>query len=359
MGEPTQRRPTYGAAIIGNYRGLGAGLVAAFRRHPRTRLIGVFEPEEERGRELAAAIGRPPAPSSEELLLDPEVRIVAIASAPNAKAGWVEDAARAGKHILLTKPMCDSLQAARRILWAVESSRIKCVNDIPLVRFSPPFARLLDRARKGYLGKVFSYYHHFALNYATDFDIARRYPESLDPPEVTGGGEMMQLGCCAVDFAIALLGRPRRVTATWQHEWRAYRKADVEHFGQLHLDYGDFHALIAVGRQQLKGRFNHGNVLHIVAEHRTVLLDSVNGLVIRNNVPLPWAHYMRDFVPDTALDQLVECIDEDAAPDSSPEVGADGIEVLMAAYRSIKENRAVDLPLAEGANPLQTIVPPA
>jgi len=344
---------TYEAAIIGNYRGLGSNLVAAFRKHPRIRLAGGFEPDEGRGRELAGAMGLPLYTDSEQALQDPAVQIVAIACAPSGKAMWVERAARAGKHILLTKPMCDSLDSARKILWALESNPVKCVHDVPMVRFNPPFARLLERARKGYLGKVFSYYHSFGLNYATDFDIARRYPECLESPNVTGGGEMMNLGCYAVDFAVALLGRPRRVEAAWQHEWRAYKKAGVEHFGQIVLDYGSFFATLAVGRLQLKGRFNHGNVLHLVAQHRTILIDSYNGLVIRNNVPVTWTHYMRDFKAQTALDQLITCMDEDSQPESSVEVAADGMEVLMAAYRSIVEEGPIALPLGEGANPLQ------
>ena len=353
MAEDTQSWQAYGAAIIGNYRGVGTNLVGAFRRHPRLQLVGGFEPDAVRGRELSNAMSVALYSDFEQVFQDPSVKIVAIASAPSGKAMWVERAAKAGKHILLTKPMCDSLDSARKILWALESNPVKCVHDIPMVRFNPPFARLLDRARKGYLGKIFSYYHSFGLNYATDFDIGRRYPECLETPDVTGGGEMVNLGCYAVDFAVALLGRPRRVEATWQHEWRAYKKADVEHFGQIVLDYGSFYATLAVGRLQLKGRFNHSNMLHLVAQHRTILIDSYNSLVIRNNIPVTWTHYMRDFKAETALDQLITCMDEDTEPESSMEVAADGMEVLMAAYRSILDETSVSLPLGDGHNPLR------
>ena len=344
---------TYGAAIIGNYCGHGSAIVSAFRKHPRIKLIGGFEPDERRGRELMHVMGLPTVSHSDLLLHDPAVKIVAIATAPSGKAMWLERCAKAGRNVLLTKPMCDSLDAARKILWALESNPVKCVHDIPMVRFNPPFARLLSRARRGYLGKIFSYYHSFGLNYATDFSIANRYPESLQTPNVTGGGELVGLGCYAVDFAVALLGRPRRVMANWQHEWRAYKKAEVEHYGQIVLDYGGFFATLAAGRLQLKGRFNHSNCLHLVSEHRTLMIDSYNGLVVRNNIPVSWSHYMRDFRSETALDQLIRCMDEDIEPDSSMEVAADGVEVLMAAYRSILEEKPIDLPLGEGKNPLQ------
>lgn len=353
MAEQSSDWQTYGAAVIGNYNGHGSAIVSAFRKHPRLRVVGGFEPDERRGRELMHVMGKLTADEADVLLQDPAVKIVAVATAPSGKAMWVERCAKAGKNVLLTKPMCDSLDSARKILWALESNPVKVVHDIPLVRFNPPFARLLDRARKGYLGKMFSYYHHFALSYATDFNITQRYPEALASPNITGGGELMSLGCYAVDFAVALLGRPRRVSANWQHEWRAYKKAEVEHFGQIVLDYGGFTATIAAGRQQLKGRFNHSNCLHLVSEHRTLLIDSYNSLVIRNNIPVTWSHYMRDFQTEGALDQLVRCIDEDVEPESNMEAAADGIEVIMAAYRSILEEQPIALPLGEGENPLQ------
>jgi hypothetical protein len=62
---------------------------------------------------------------------------------------------------------------------------------------------------------------------------------------------------------------------------------------------------------------------------------------------------MGNYEVEGALDQLVRCLDEDTDPDSSVQVAADGIEVLMAAYRSILINRPVELPLGDGANPLQ------
>lgn len=357
MGDETRLWRTYGAAVIGNYRGQGVPLIRSFRRHPRLVFCHAYAGDDRRRRELVEAAGRRAVDSADEILEDPSVRIVAIATAPNEKADWVERAAKAGKDVLLTQPMCDSLDAAKRIVWMGESNPMKCVHDVPLARFNPPFARLLDRAQKGYLGKVFSYYHSFGFNYATDFDIVHRYPEHLDSADVTGGGEMVHMGCHAVDFAVALLGRPRRVQAAWQREWRAYRKAGVEHFGQIVLGYHNFFATLAVGQLQLRGRFNHSNCLHLVAENRTLFIDSYNGLVIRNNIPVSWDHYMQDFKPETALDQLVRCIDEDSEPESSMEAAADGVEVMMAAYRSILEEQPIELPLGEGANPLQSASP--
>ena len=44
----------------------------------------------------------------------------------------------------------------------------------------------------------------------------------------SGGGEMTNMGCYAIDYAVSLLGRPRAVTAKWRKEWDVYKAADVE-----------------------------------------------------------------------------------------------------------------------------------
>jgi hypothetical protein len=65
-------------------------------------------------------------------------------------------------------------------------------------------------------GKVMGYHHLFGMNFDPAFDLQRVWPERLDPAEKSGGGEMTNMGCYAIDFAVALLGRPRAATAKWR-----------------------------------------------------------------------------------------------------------------------------------------------
>ena len=123
-----------------------------------------------------------------------------------------------------------------------------------MVRSVPVFARLLDESRTRPDGKVLGYHHLFGMNFDPSFDLKATWPERLDPPAKSGGGEMTNMGCYAIDYAVALMGRPRAVTARWRKEWDVYREADVEHFGQIVLDYGDFLAFLEVGKQQLAAR---------------------------------------------------------------------------------------------------------
>src|SRR3990172_10563158 len=119
MNEEQRTWRTYGAAVVGNYRGAGAPIVRGLRKHPRLMLVSGYEADERRRQELSQVMGVSTVETCQEILDDPLVEIVAIATPPNEKAGWVEEAAKAGKNILLTKPMCDSLDSARKILWVL------------------------------------------------------------------------------------------------------------------------------------------------------------------------------------------------------------------------------------------------
>jgi len=222
-----------------------------------------------------------------------------------------------------------------------------------MVRSVPVFARLREEMRQHRHGKVLGYHHLFGMNFDPGFDLKGTWPERLDPASKSGGGELTNMGCYAIDYAVSLLGRPRAVTAKWRKEWDVYRKADVEHFGQILLDYGDFDALLEVGKQQLEGPSRHSNALTISFEHASLHIDASANRVAVNHVPRDWEQFARGATARSSADQLIAALRDGVAPESGVETIVDATEVLMAAYESIlKESRAVMLPLDRGDNPL-------
>jgi predicted dehydrogenase len=298
-------------------------------------------------------LGKPLATSYDAVIHDPSVDIVAVSCDPCDKADMVEKAARAGKAIFLNKPPCDSLDAARRIADAVRLNHAWLVHDIPMVRSVPVFARLLDEVRTRPYGKILGYHHLFGMNFDPSFDLKGTWPERLDPPGKSGGGEMTNMGCYAIDYAVTLLGRPQTVTARWRKEWDVYRQADVEHFGQIILDYGDFYAFLEVGKQQLPGPSRHANAMTVDFEHRTLRIDASAQQVAINHIPVDWATYAQGAKAVDSVDQLLAALREGTRPSSGVETIIDATEVLMAAYESIVQgSRPVTLPLPRGDNPL-------
>lgn len=342
----------YGVGILGNCCTHGAGLCAMFKSRPDTRVIAAYEREPRRARELAENLGAPLAPSYEAVINSPSVDIAAISCDPCDKATMVEMAAQAGKHIFLNKPFCDSLENAHRIEKAVKEHPVWLVHDIPMVRSIPVFARLLEEVHAGKHGRVLGYHHLFGMNFAMDFDLKSIWPERLDPAGKSGGGEMTNMGCYAIDYAVALLGSPRAVLAKWQRTWDVYRAAHVENFGQIILDYGDFYAFLEVGKQQLEGESRHSNSLSITFEHSDLHIDPSAQMVTLNHIPQDYMAFTSGAQAPGSIEQLIRAIEQGIPPTSGLEAGVKSTEVLMAAYQSVLDGAPVVLPLSEGKNPL-------
>ena len=342
-----------GVGILGNCCTHGAGLAAGLRARPDVTVITGYEPDERRGPELADAMQAPLAASYEAVVADERVQVLVVSSDPCDKADMVQLAAAAGKHVLHNKPFADSLDNARRIVQGVAESGIKLVHDIPMVRGIPVYAKLKEEVTAGLWGRPISYAHSFGMNFAADFPIRDTWPERFDPPSVSGGGEMTNMGCYAIDYAVALFGSPRAVQARRTAFWDEYVQAGVENFGQIVLDYGSFYALLSVGKQQLDEPRQLTNWLSLQFPNRNFVIEPHGETLIIDGVQRPLAEYLAAYQPEGSFGELLRCIRDNTQPNSSAEIAMRGVEVLMAAYRSALDNgRAVELPLEDGTNPL-------
>jgi predicted dehydrogenase len=350
--------------VLGNCCTHGEFVVSALRQEARAELVAGWEADPRRAQALERALGVELAPAPAALIDDPRVDVVAICCDPCDKARWVDAAAAAGKHVFLNKPFCESLDSARRIEAAVERHGVQLVHDIVAVRFDPVLAKLLGEVRDGAYGEPLHHAHTFGMTFSLDFPLADLWPERLDPPSRSGGGELTNLGCYAVDYMVALWGLPAAVQAKRMTTWDVYREAGVESFGQIVADYGSFFAVIAAGKQRLRTlpsmgladalsprNWHHVLELQLAEANVTVLPGS--DLVIRDGRVLSAEQYLGDFRCPTPFEQLLGAIETSVPPESDARAGRLGVEVAMAAYRSIVAGGAVvPLPLADGRNPL-------
>ena len=207
---------------------------------------------------------------------------------------------------------------------------------------------MLDEVRAGRYGHAINYTHSFSFTFSTDFPLATVWPERLDPPSISGGGELTNLGCYAVDYMIGLWGRPKSIQAKSTSYWDVYREAGVENFGQVIADYGDFFAVLASGKQPLQGHAsmdvtealnprNWHNVLEMQFEHHNVTVLPFHELLIHNGAPISSEEYLSGYAYVTPFQQLLRAIETGQAPDSNVESARLGVEVLMAAYESARE----------------------
>lgn len=92
-----------------------------------------------------------------ELLADPEIEAVSIVTHIADHAEPAIAALRAGKHVLLEKPMAATVAACDRIIAAAENAdRLLMVGHI--CRFNPRYAAVRERIAAGDLGRIVSMY---------------------------------------------------------------------------------------------------------------------------------------------------------------------------------------------------------
>jgi len=161
----------FGAAVVGTGF-IGPVHVEAIRRlgHP---VVGVLGSSPEKGRAAAAALGVPRAYATfDELLADPAVRVVHVASPNRHHADQCRRAVAAGKHVVCEKPLgMTAAQTADLARLAAAAPVVTAVNYN--VRFYPLVLEARERVRAGAVGEVFhvtgSYLQDWLL-YPTDYN---------------------------------------------------------------------------------------------------------------------------------------------------------------------------------------------
>jgi predicted dehydrogenase len=172
VGRPVSAAPPDTAPHFPADRGgvaiLGAGTIArsahlpAYARHG-VGVTGVWSrsPATTAGlRDEFPSVGRVYA-SAEELLADPEVRFVDLATGPEGRLDWIEAAVAAGKHVLAQKPL--TLEAAdlerlpALLARAAEAGVRVAVNHNG--RWAPPWRAATLLVREGRVGDVVGVTH--------------------------------------------------------------------------------------------------------------------------------------------------------------------------------------------------------
>ncbi len=188
-------------------------LEAARPAGERIRFVHAVSPRPELRREVADAYGLRLSPSIAEMLHDPAVEAVVLATPHSLHAEQIVEVARAKKPILCEKPFtlrrADAVRAVRAceqagVLLAVGHNR----------RFLPALAELKRLIKAGTLGRLLHVEGHISNQNSSNNFAAWRH----DADESPAGG-LTGTGVHMLDCFVNLLGPVRRVTTqllTWQ-----------------------------------------------------------------------------------------------------------------------------------------------
>jgi phthalate 4,5-cis-dihydrodiol dehydrogenase len=178
----------------------------------RVQLVAAADPREEARAAFQAEFGAPAFASAEELLADPRVEVVYIAAPHRAHVALAIQAAQAGKHILVEKPMALSLADCRRMTEAARAAGVQFLVG-PSHGFDAPVAWAADLIASGAFGRP----RMITATTFTDFLYRPRRADELDTAQ--GGGVIFSQAAHQVDVVRRLVGAKvlsvRATTGAW------------------------------------------------------------------------------------------------------------------------------------------------
>src|SRR5262245_25613499 len=276
-----------------------------------------------------------------------ELCVVSVRTEPAAHAGVVELAAAHRVHAIVEKPLAFSLADAERMLAAAGKYGVQVLTNYPTRWGGRVTPRALEFVRQGGIGRPYEVRHRGGGTKPRAVD-ANTFFKWLYQPAFNGAGAFMDYCGYGADMAVGVLGTPASVYAIagrWQRDdliaddnarmllqyprGAAVIEATWSQFG--HLPFSTFFlgesATLAIGHEAA--------VLYTAENER----DGGRELSL-DDLPAP--------APEASLPaHLLACLDrgEPAVAPAGIAFQRDVTEVLDAGLRSVKQGRAVRLPL--------------
>ncbi|MCC6791607.1 MAG: Gfo/Idh/MocA family oxidoreductase [Thermomicrobiales bacterium] len=144
-----------------------------------------------------------------ELLADAEIDAVSICTPNFLHAPMAIDALRAGKHVLLEKPLAHSLADGERLAAEVAARPGQTFMIALNNRYRPDSILLKGKIEAGELGEIY-YAKTGWLRGADEFTLRGWFVRR----EQSGGGPLIDLGVHMLDLALWFMGNPRPVSVT-------------------------------------------------------------------------------------------------------------------------------------------------
>ena len=315
----------------------GPNLARNFNTSSRTVLQAICDLNESRMATLAASYPKAKiCRDFKEVLSDPEVDAVAIATPVRTHCELAEAALSAGKHVLVEKPMTHSVETAEELVALAKEKGLVCMVDHVFI-YSPAIRKMKEILDSGQLGKVF-------------FIDSVRINLGLFQHDVN---VVWDLAPHDISIVYYLVGRlPRSVAAFGS----VHAGEGIEDVAYVNLDFGDGlianfhvnwlspvkvrHILVGASRKSMMYNdldaseplkiYDRGVVVNGDAEtRRGVLIDYRSGDVLS-------PHLERQEPLRVMVDHFAECIERSAKPLTSAEEGLHVVRILEAAQHSIK-----------------------
>ena len=180
----------------------------ALTRDPRADIVACAGTNQQRAEIFAAKWKIPKAFDDYRRMLEiKEIDLITIGAPNFLHCQMTVDAARAGKHEVVEKPLCMTLDEADRMIAACRDANVRLMYAEDLC-FAPKYVRAKQLVDEGALGRLFrtrQLEKHFGPHTEWFWDVER-----------SGGGALFDMGCHGAEFARWMLDKPK-VKSVYAH----------------------------------------------------------------------------------------------------------------------------------------------
>lgn len=158
-----------------------------------------------------------------QLIEDPRINAIYIATPPSSHLEYTKMAAKAGKPVYVEKPMALNYDQCQSMIQACQQA------DVPLYvayyrRALPNFLRVKEMVDTGVLGEIRSV--EIRLFKSPEQDL-KGEPNWRVNPEISGGGHFVDLASHQLDFLDFLFGPVEKVSGMARNQAGFYRAEDI------------------------------------------------------------------------------------------------------------------------------------
>jgi predicted dehydrogenase len=207
------------AAIYGLGR-WGNRLTDSVRASSKIRIVKGVSRDPGRHAEYSAKYGIPVVASYDEVLADPQVDAVVLATPHSMHHAQIVQAARAGKHVYVEKPFTLTRASAEEAVAACRAAGVTLTVGFNR-RHAPAFVEMLRRIRAGEIGDVLHIEGQFSGPTGYNLKAGNWRSTRTEAP----GGGMTARGIHTLDAMIQIAGLVNEVYA---HSGRRKLSADID-----------------------------------------------------------------------------------------------------------------------------------
>ncbi len=330
------------------------GLARALPEYPKARLVAAAWHDRSQLAEFSTAFGVDAHDSYESLLSRDDVDIVHIAAPPSEIPDIAIRAARAGKHLIVGKPMAMTVPEADRMTAAIRESGVTSVAFQGLMRLRN--GALKTRVDAGEFGDLLLIHQTSRWSIAEDWFQSGRAGWFVDPAQVPGGA-FIDEGIYWIDFFRWLAGSDV-VSVEARVDNLVHKDIAVEDWGLATFTFANgvratleaawtINAPRATGPSPKQNSVVRLEVVGSRGEYcdqwfrdpgRAVLSAGADNWRFERQAEAPFSR-----VTPFPLDHLIDCLESGQQSPAGIDEARKSFVVAMAAYQSAREGRAVTL----------------